>query len=209
MLVASMTLFAAGGGGLSEWLKDPKWLALVAFLVVVGLVMLLVFFSFFRLWLQSKLTNARIGILDLVGSVGSPALIGLCVLLAFGESAIGLDLIVPGEVGMVVSGAAAERNGTALVFIVVAGSLGAVAGDSVGFALGLLRGGPPGAFAAWAAFTLPSAIVLILFAFGAAALGGPVGTGILTGLKIVAVAIVGRRVPVTMRPSESVAADQW
>jgi membrane protein DedA with SNARE-associated domain len=37
---------------------------------------------------------------------------------------------------MVVSGAAAERNGTALVLIIVAGSLGAVAGDSVGFALG-------------------------------------------------------------------------
>ncbi len=68
------------------------------------------------------------------------------------------------------------------------------ASSQVGFALGLLRGGPLGALAAWAAFTLPSAIVLILFAFGAAAFTGPVGTGIITGLKIVAVAIVAQAV---------------
>jgi uncharacterized protein YqfA (UPF0365 family) len=35
--------------------------------VLIGLIFLLVFFSFFRLWLQSKLTNAKIGILDLLG----------------------------------------------------------------------------------------------------------------------------------------------
>src|SRR3546814_7195165 len=34
------------------------------------------------------------------------------------------------------------------------------ASSQVGFALGLLRGGPLGALAAWAAFTLPSAIAL-------------------------------------------------
>ncbi|WP_374652995.1 chromate efflux transporter [Dongia sp.] len=68
------------------------------------------------------------------------------------------------------------------------------ASSQVGFALGLLRGGPLGALAAWAAFTLPSAIVLVLFAYGAAAFGGPVGSGIVTGLKIVAVAIVAQAV---------------
>lgn len=68
------------------------------------------------------------------------------------------------------------------------------ASSQVGFALGLLRGGPIGAFAAWAAFTLPSAILLVLFALGAAAFGGPVGGGIITGLKIVAVAIVAQAV---------------
>lgn len=68
------------------------------------------------------------------------------------------------------------------------------ASSQVGFALGLLRGGPLGAFAAWAAFTLPSAILLVLFAYGAAAFGGPVGGGIITGLKIVAVAIVAQAV---------------
>jgi uncharacterized protein YqfA (UPF0365 family) len=56
---------------LADWITDllsDKWtLAGAAFLVVVGLIFLLVFFSFFRLWLQAKLTNAKIGILDLVG----------------------------------------------------------------------------------------------------------------------------------------------
>lgn len=68
------------------------------------------------------------------------------------------------------------------------------ASSQVGFALGLLRGGPLGALAAWAAFTLPSAILLVLFASGAATFGGPVGDGVITGLKIVAVAIVAQAV---------------
>jgi chromate transporter len=64
----------------------------------------------------------------------------------------------------------------------------------VGFALGLLRGGFAGACAAWAAFTLPSALLMTLFAFGAAEFGGPVGTGLIHGLKIVAVAVVAQAV---------------
>ncbi len=68
------------------------------------------------------------------------------------------------------------------------------ASSQVGFALGLLRGGPLGALAAWVAFTLPSALVLVAFAYGAAAFGGPVGGGIVAGLKIVAVAIVAQAV---------------
>lgn len=68
------------------------------------------------------------------------------------------------------------------------------ASSQVGFALGLLRGGPLGAFAAWAAFTLPSAPALVLFALGAAAFEGPVGAGLLHGLKIVAVAVVAQAV---------------
>lgn len=68
------------------------------------------------------------------------------------------------------------------------------ASSQVGFALGLLRGGPFGALAAWLAFTLPSAAFLVLFAFGAAAFSGPVGVGLLHGLKIVAVAVVAQAV---------------
>jgi chromate transporter len=68
------------------------------------------------------------------------------------------------------------------------------ASSQVGFALGLLRGGPLGALAAWTAFTMPSAIALVLFALGAAAFGGPIGSGIIDGLKIVAVAIVAQAV---------------
>ena len=68
------------------------------------------------------------------------------------------------------------------------------ASSQVGFALGLLRGGPFGALAAFAAFTLPSALLLILFALGAASLTGPVGEGMIHGLKLVAVAIVAQAV---------------
>lgn len=68
------------------------------------------------------------------------------------------------------------------------------ASSQVGFALGLLRGGPWGGIAAWAAFTLPSAMVLLVVALSAAALDGPIGTGIFHGLKVAAVAIVAHAV---------------
>ncbi|MFN4282110.1 MAG: chromate efflux transporter [Alphaproteobacteria bacterium] len=68
------------------------------------------------------------------------------------------------------------------------------ASSQVGLALGLMRGGPLGALAAWIAFTLPSALLLIAFGFGAATIGGPLAGGVLNGLKIVAVAIVAQAV---------------
>jgi len=68
------------------------------------------------------------------------------------------------------------------------------ASSKVGFALGLLRGGPLGALAAWSAFTLPSAILLVVFAYAATAFSGPVGSGLLHGLKVVAVAVVAQAV---------------
>ncbi|MGO1749677.1 MAG: chromate efflux transporter [Marinobacter sp.] len=68
------------------------------------------------------------------------------------------------------------------------------ASSQVGFALGLMRAGPLGAAAAWAAFTLPSAIVLVLFALGTAVLDGPISQGVIHGLKVTAVAIVAHAV---------------
>ena len=68
------------------------------------------------------------------------------------------------------------------------------ASSQVGFSIGLMRGGYLGGLAAWTAFTLPSAIALVLFAYGANALQGPIGTGLLHGLKLVAVAIVAQAV---------------
>lgn len=68
------------------------------------------------------------------------------------------------------------------------------ASSQVGFSLGLMRAGYLGGLAAWTGFTLPSAIVLVLFAYGASALSGPIGTGLLHGLKLVAVAIVAQAV---------------
>jgi chromate transporter len=68
------------------------------------------------------------------------------------------------------------------------------ASSQVGFSIGLMRGGYLGGLAAWTAFTLPSAGLLVLFAYGASALQGPLGTGLLHGLKLVAVAIVAQAV---------------
>ncbi|SNT20144.1 chromate efflux transporter [Tropicimonas sediminicola] len=68
------------------------------------------------------------------------------------------------------------------------------ASSQVGFALGMMRAGWLGALAAFTAFTLPSALLLLAFALSASAISGPLGTGILHGLKIVAVAIVAQAV---------------
>ncbi|MGB6541677.1 MAG: chromate efflux transporter [Xanthobacteraceae bacterium] len=68
------------------------------------------------------------------------------------------------------------------------------ASSQVGFSIGLMRAGYRGALAAWTGFTLPSAIALVLFAYGADTLNGPAGTGLLHGLKLVAVAIVAQAV---------------
>jgi chromate transporter len=68
------------------------------------------------------------------------------------------------------------------------------ASSQVGFALGLHRAGWLGALAAWCGFTLPSAIVLVLFALTAAAFNGPLAQGVLHGLKLVAVAVVAQAV---------------
>ena len=66
--------------------------------------------------------------------------------------------------------------------------------SQVGFGIGLLRGGALGALAAWAAFTLPSTILLVAFALAADTFGGPAWEGVLHGLKLVAVAVVAQAV---------------
>lgn len=68
------------------------------------------------------------------------------------------------------------------------------ASSQVGIALGLSRSGYAGALAAWAGFTLPSAIALILFAQGMASYGDVIPAGVLHGLKVVAVAVVAQAV---------------
>jgi chromate transporter len=69
------------------------------------------------------------------------------------------------------------------------------ASSQTGFAIGLMRGGRLGGLAAWAGFTLPSAILMLLFAYGAGSLADSRwGVGLLHGLKLVAVAIVAQAV---------------
>jgi len=68
------------------------------------------------------------------------------------------------------------------------------ASSKVGIMVGVLRAGMPGALAAWLGFTLPSALALIAFGYGVAAIGDLAGAGWLHGLKIVAVAVVAQAV---------------
>jgi chromate transporter len=69
------------------------------------------------------------------------------------------------------------------------------ASSKLGFSLGLLRAGYLGGLAAWVGFTLPSATLLVLFAYGAGPLSHTVvGNGVVAGLKLAAVAIVAQAV---------------
>ncbi len=67
------------------------------------------------------------------------------------------------------------------------------ASSQVGMAVGILRAGLPGAVAAWVGFTLPSAIALVLFAYGLAAFSAG-DAAWLHGLKVCAVAVVAQAV---------------
>ena len=68
------------------------------------------------------------------------------------------------------------------------------ASSQVGMAIGLKRAGVAGMVAAWCGFTLPSAILLTAFAFGANAFTAQAGTGWIAGLKAAAVAVVANAV---------------
>ena len=68
------------------------------------------------------------------------------------------------------------------------------ASSQVGIILGLSRAGFAGGLAAWLGFTLPSALALIVFAYGVGALGDISHVAWLHGLKIVAVAVVAQAV---------------
>jgi chromate transporter len=67
------------------------------------------------------------------------------------------------------------------------------ASSKLGFSLGLLRAGLPGGLAAWAGFTIPSAVLMVCFALGVGHLP-PYFAGLLHGLQLVAVAIVAQAV---------------
>lgn len=66
------------------------------------------------------------------------------------------------------------------------------ASSQVGMMVGLARGGIGGMLAAWAGFTLPSALALTLFAFGVVRFGDMLGGGWLLGLKAAAAAVVAQ-----------------
>src|SRR5207237_8938343 len=66
--------------------------------------------------------------------------------------------------------------------------------SQLGMAIGIVRAGLPGALAAWIGCTLPSALLMIGFAFGVEWLSPGQNAGWLHGLKIVAVAVVAQAV---------------
>jgi chromate transporter len=69
------------------------------------------------------------------------------------------------------------------------------ASSQTGFAIGLTRAGWLGGLAAWAGFTLPSAILMLAFAYGAGGIADLWwGVGLLHGLKLVAVAVIAQAV---------------
>ncbi|MGC2211497.1 MAG: chromate efflux transporter [Candidatus Korobacteraceae bacterium] len=78
--------------------------------------------------------------------------------------------------------------------VALAQSLPGPASSQVGFALGLLRAGWLGGFAAWFGFTLPSALLMLAFALGHSRITGKLGQGAVHGLQLVAVAVVAQAI---------------
>lgn len=68
------------------------------------------------------------------------------------------------------------------------------ASSQVGIAIGFSQAHYKGALAAWAGFTLPSALIMILCALGLTSLGNVIPDGLIHGLKIVTVAVVAQAV---------------
>ena len=66
--------------------------------------------------------------------------------------------------------------------------------SQVGMGLGISQAGYGGVFAAWLGFTMPSALLLILFAFGVSIYQEMIPDTALHGLAIVAVAVIAQAV---------------
>lgn len=64
------------------------------------------------------------------------------------------------------------------------------ASSQTGFFIGTLRAGLAGGFAAWLGFTLPSAVLMVLFAAGVRRFNGPLFEAALHGLQLAAIAVV-------------------
>ena len=66
--------------------------------------------------------------------------------------------------------------------------------SQVGFGIGMMKGGYTGGLAAFAGFTLPSALIMLAFGIGLGHVGEATPTALLVGLKLVAVSVVGHAV---------------
>ena len=75
-------------------------------------------------------------ILDAIADAGLGWLVVAAFGFAFAETALFLDFIIPGEVGLVVVGAAGERADAPLLLLIAVATVGAITGDSVSYVLG-------------------------------------------------------------------------
>lgn len=75
-------------------------------------------------------------LLDALGRLTATVLYFAAFGLAFGEAAFLLDLVIPGEVGLVIVGAAGHQREASLPLLCALGALGAFAGDSFSWYLG-------------------------------------------------------------------------
>ena len=73
------------------------------------------------------------------------------------------------------------------------------ASSQVGLALGWRRAGWKGSLAAWMGFTLPSAVLMVAFAYGLRSAGGLAHAGWVQGLKVAAAAVVAQAVVLMAR----------
>ena len=78
--------------------------------------------------------------------------------------------------------------------VAIAQSLPGPASSQTGYMIGLLRAGLPGGLAAWLGFSTPSAVLMLAFAFGHSLFTGRLGSSLLHGLQLAAVAVVGQAV---------------
>jgi len=68
------------------------------------------------------------------------------------------------------------------------------ASSQVGYAVGLTRAGFWGGAAAWTGFTLPSAVLMTVFAYAAPRVSGSLGDAVMHGLTLMSVAVVAQAV---------------
>jgi len=85
--------------------------------------------------------------------------------------------------------------GSFVALVALAHSLPGPASSQVDFVIGLTRAGLPGDLAAWLGLTLPSALLMLAFAFGHTLFSGRAGAAFLHGLQLV----VANAVPAMQR----------
>ncbi|TMM15086.1 MAG: DedA family protein [Actinobacteria bacterium] len=73
-------------------------------------------------------------------SLHGPLVYGLVAALAFGEAAVLLGFVLPGETAVILGGVIASQGNVNIVVMIVVATVAAIAGDSVGYEVGRLLG---------------------------------------------------------------------